>query len=52
MTKSVDVPQGSVHGPIQFIICICDLFIQKYKIEFDIYAGATIPYLMDIDLGK
>ena len=36
--------QGSILGPLLFIICIWDLFIEHHAIEFASYVDYTIPY--------
>ena len=38
------VPQGSILGPILFIICVCDLFMEYDAIEFASYADYTTTY--------
>ena len=38
------VPQGSILGPILFIICVCDLFMEYDAIEFASYAEYTTTY--------
>ena len=38
------VPQGSILGPLLFIIYICHLFMEYDAIEFAIYADDAAPY--------
>ena len=38
------VPQGSILGPLLFIIYICHLFMEYDAIEFAIYADDATPY--------
>ena len=35
------VPQGSIHGPILFILCTKHLFVLKYNVSIEIYADDT-----------
>ena len=40
------VPQGSILGPLLFIIFLCDLFLEDENNYFAIYADDTTPYFV------
>ena len=44
-SKLLSVPEGSVSGPLLFIISICDVFILNDHIGFRSYANDTTAFL-------
>ena len=42
------VSQGSILGPLLFIICICDLFIVNKHVNFSSYADNPTPFITGI----
>ena len=45
MSILFDVPQGSILGPLLFIILICNLFILNDHLEFGSYADDTTSFV-------
>ena len=46
------VLQGSILGPLLFIINICDLFIVNKDVNFSSYADDTTPFIPGINFGQ
>ena len=46
------VSQGSILGPLLFIIYICDLVIVNKEVNFSSYADDTAPFITGMSFGQ
>ena len=46
------VSQGSILGPLLFIINICDLFIVNKDVNFSSYVDDTTPFIPGMNFGQ
>ena len=46
------IPQGSILGPLLFILYICDLFVVNKDVNFSNYADDTTPFITDMSFEQ
>ena len=51
-TVACGVPQGSILGPLLFLIYISDIFISTSKVEFNLFADDTCFFCSKKDLSQ